>query len=193
MTHNEAVALMCHCGCGQKAKRHPKGGYCLYIRGHKAIESRFWEKVIKSENADGCWIWTASKSKAGYGRVNIKAYPSQIASRTAWIFTYGSIPEGLDVLHKCDNPMCVNPNHLFLGTQLDNVRDMYAKGRQASNTGEKNPRSKLTWNDVRYIRERYAQHGISYVKLGKQMGVDAAQIYRIINNITWKENEGNKG
>lgn len=85
----------------------------------------FWEKVDKSGN---CWIWQGSVNKEGYGGVQVKGM-TWSTHRYSWFIEYGEIPKGLCVLHKCDNPSCVRPDHLFLGTQKDNVIDCYNKGR----------------------------------------------------------------
>jgi hypothetical protein len=96
----------------------------------RPLEERFWEKVAKG---DGCWLWTASLGSTGYGQICVRdekgQYRQTKAHRVSWILTNGPIPGGLQVLHKCDNPPCVNPDHLFLGTAIDNMRDMAAKGR----------------------------------------------------------------
>lgn len=99
---------------------------------HCSVECRFWSKVDQSGGADACWSWTASTKTARcgmkYGDFNYKG-KSTGAHRVAWELTNGQIPDGLCVLHKCDNPLCCNPAHHFLGTRTDNVNDMLAKGR----------------------------------------------------------------
>lgn len=89
------------------------------------LPERFWSKV---EKAEGCWLWTAYRDDDGYGSIRV-GRKAELAHRVAWWLTNGPIPPGLHVLHRCDRPECVNPDHLFLGTQLDNVVDMYRKGR----------------------------------------------------------------
>lgn len=97
-------------------------------------EESFW---VKADRTSGCWIWTALKNAKGYGVVNYQ-YKTQLAHRLAWTLTHGPIPHGLYACHKCDTPACINPDHLFLGTQFDNMRDMAAKGR--SRRGRKFPK-----------------------------------------------------
>lgn len=94
-----------------------------YLRGSPQI--RFWPKVDKSEN---CWLWRGSRQTHGYGTFYYQG-TMHLSHRISWILTYGEIPTGLCVLHKCDNPPCVNPQHLFLGTHVDNMIDRERKGR----------------------------------------------------------------
>lgn len=125
---------LCECGCGLPttlAKRSRKP--YRYRHGHSnvvPIEKRFWEKVKKASN-DECWLWLGGKTYGGYGVIGSGGRHGLIrAHRLSWEIANSKIPEGLWVLHKCDNPPCVNPKHLFLGTQSDNMNDCIAKGRQ---------------------------------------------------------------
>lgn len=150
------------------------------------ISERFWSKVDKSGSDNACWIWTAHKNKKGYGYFGIGNTVQQ-SHRVSWELTYGEIPDGLCVLHNCpdgDNPSCVNPKHLFLGTNIDNVRDMDKKGRRA--VGENAPNRKLTANQVRYIRKRHSEGDITFAELGRQMGVKGDTISDVVRRKFWK-------
>jgi hypothetical protein len=111
------------------------------------LEGRFWEKVMPIPWS-GCWEWMGSTQRYGHFR-----YPGgQLAHRFSWELENGPVPEGLHVLHKCDNPSCVNPDHLFLGTHDDNMKDKAAKGRAPGMSGEEHPGAKFDWEKVEYIR-----------------------------------------
>lgn len=139
----------------------------------------FWSKVDKSGD---CWLWQRSKTRDGYGRVQFRGR-LHLAHRAVWILTYGEIPEGLNVLHRCDMPACCNPKHLFLGTQLDNNRDRAAKGRNRDQNGEKHPRAILTEKDVLFIR---GNPQIPIVKLARKYGVTLTCISYVRSRKNWK-------
>lgn len=182
----------CHCGCGQKtrvrthndtANRYVKGQPMRFINGHGSrvdIEKRFWDKVIKH---DGCWEWIGAKCSKGYGNIR---YNKKIESahRLSWRLNIGEIPNGLHVLHKCDNPECTNPSHLFLGTNAENVKDRDKKGRYVKMVGESNGLSKLTNEQVREIR---SLAGIKTVRiLGEMFKINPVTAHNIIKRKTWK-------
>lgn len=144
---------------------------------------RFWEKVRKTGS---CWTWTGQRHDHGYGRLETYV-PKRIvylAHRLSWEIHFGPIPEGLQVLHKCDNPPCVNPDHLFLGTHLDNMNDMRRKGRNVR--GERLPHSKLTTAAVLDIRARYAKGNVTQQALADHFGVSNSQINGVIHRNAWK-------
>ncbi len=164
------------------------------------LASRFYAKVncngpIPSHCPElgACHLWTAN-STHGYGLISIYGYKGSVAKRAhrvAWMLAKGPIPPNTFVLHHCDNPPCVNPNHLFLGNSLLNVRDMIAKGREKHSPlkGEANGSSKLTWNEVREIR-RLNKAGLSTCKLGLQFGVSCSTIQWITSGKHWVEDHG---
>jgi hypothetical protein len=115
----------------------------------QTLRVRFEAKYIPEPNS-GCWLWTAACNQAGYGEISVGA-ERHGAHRISWELHRGKIPERMYVLHRCDNPSCVNPEHLFLGTQSDNAIDYWAKGRMNRHYGAKPNRSKLTDSLVRQI------------------------------------------
>lgn len=139
---------------------------------------RFWAKVQKTDN---CWIWGASKNALGYGRFCNARRKIELAHRAAWRFANGEIPASLLVCHKCDNPCCVRPDHLFLGSSLDNSQDMISKGRAADMSGEKNGRAKLTDDQVEQIRRRYVPGEVRIVDLAKEYCVTFSHIWQIVD------------
>lgn len=147
--------------------------------------ARFWAKIDR-RGPDDCWEWTAgNRGKGGYGRFSMGRANKPIrAHRFSWELFYGPIPTGMDVLHRCDNPLCVNPRHLFLGTNLDNVRDMHAKNRHSH--GEGHGQAKLTDAKVRKIRELRKLPGNSYERLAKRFRVSVICIWKVCVGETWK-------
>lgn len=158
--------------------------------GHAEMEiisvktiNRFLEKVTKC-GSNGCWEWKATKNDGGYGLFWFGGW-MQKAHRVSYILHRGTIPSNLHVLHRCDNRSCVNPDHLFLGTNSDNVADKVLKGRQARLVGEKHPMSILKETDVIHIRRQLSE-GMSKLKIAKMYGVTDGAIYRIAMGKTWK-------
>ena len=135
---------------------------------------------------DGCWPWTAGKDWDGYGAFRAYGKPGK-AHRVGYELQIGPIPEGMEVLHRCDNPSCVRGSHLFLGSNLTNVDDMIAKGRNVR--GEQVGSSKLTTANIRDIRQQYAAGGISQERLGKLYGVSQFCVSAIVRRKWWKHVE----
>jgi len=145
-------------------------------------EDKFWSHVDKSGE---CWEWVGSKDGGGYGCFGSSLSTERKAHRLAWMIITGrKIPNGLHVLHHCDNPACVKIEHLFLGKNVDNVRDKMKKGRFKHLNGEQNGRCKLTKNDVLKIRELHGS-GTSYRQLCGQFNVGMTQIGRIVRRESW--------
>lgn len=148
------------------------------------VES-FLSKISFGFGEDACWTWMAS-TRNGYGRMRLSEQNRTVtAHRFSWEIYNEEIPEGMLVCHHCDNPPCVNPNHLFLGTQVDNVQDMIEKGRGSDNSGEMNGRAKLSRKDIDRIRELYKTTDTSYWELSMWFGVGETQIGRIIRGEHW--------
>lgn len=150
----------------------------------KTWAERFWVKVKKLEG-DGCWEWMAGRTpKSGYGLFAVSFKPSKcvVAHRISYMMECGPIPDGMVVCHRCDNPPCVRPDHLFLGTRQDNIEDMRVKGRAAK--GTKHFRSKLDGDKVRDIRKSHAA-GESPYQIALRLGVRAGTVYAVISGKTW--------
>jgi hypothetical protein len=168
-----------------------RGQPVRFRRGHQARrsatsqEAAFWDVVNKAA-ADGCWEWTGRKGgKLAYGRLKRNGIEYQ-AHRYSWEITNGPIPEGLFVCHHCDNPPCVRPDHLFLGTQADNLADRDAKGRAVYWRGEKNAATKLTEEDIREIRRLSQIHiETSQAALSRRFEVSPSLISQIVSGKAW--------
>ena len=144
--------------------------------------------LSRTERSGDCWIWTGPKDKYGYGRVGLQN-KVMTAHRAVWILTNGPIPEGLQVCHDCpsgDNPACVNPSHMFLGTKTDNQRDMANKSR--SPYGEQNWNSKLTEAQVREIRSLHTS-GLSARRIALTFPVSHQMIDKIVNGESWRRTQ----
>ena len=132
------------------------------------MNNRFWSHVDKSGD---CWIWTGRRDPCGYGRYHTGS--EHLAHRLSWTWCRGLIPDKMYVLHRCDNPPCVNPEHLFIGTQSDNMIDGITKGRVRlpPQDGEQNHQAKLTAALVEKIRVRYAAGGVLQRQLAVEYGL----------------------
>lgn len=205
---------LCECGCGLPApissQNNAKLGYIKgqprrfrrghYIklnnikvkRQHRPINERFLERVNKT---DGCWFWTGAKTGNGYGAIRYNG--RQIGAHCmSWILANGTeIPKGMQVLHSCDNPLCVRPDHLSLGTLQENSKDMSRKGRASKkgptlpSKGENNGSAILSENDVRSIRSLYATGQYTMKQMAERYDVSDPTVRLIVRRITWKHVE----
>lgn len=149
-----------------------------YKTPEQQIEA-FWNRVDRSGGENSCWLWTSSRKKGGYGGISWKGKQDR-AHRIAYSLTYGEIPDGLYVLHECDNPPCCNPKHLFLGTHLENMQDRDRKGRNINRAGEDHPMCVLSDDQVTTIRLRYASGEFSLKQIGAEYNVSETLIGLII-------------
>lgn len=162
-----------------------------YVASDEEIEGRFWNKINKGSD-DECWLWTGATTKKGYGQLRVKGRII-LSHRIAWELFYSFIPDGLKVLHTCDNPPCVNPSHLFLGTQLDNMQDMVAKGR--SRFGRGNGRTGPRGQNSKHTGRKLEEHQIfeiieackikSYRKVAIDFGISHNTVSDIMLGNLW--------
>lgn len=139
----------------------------------KSALGRFNQFIDKTES---CWLWKGNIC-AGYGQMVFNGKHAR-AHRVSWVLHHGEILNGLHVLHKCDVSICVNPEHLFLGTNLENSTDRHRKGRYGK---------KLSWGKVELIRKEYLLDRVNMSILAEKNNVDRATIHRVVNNKIWKE------
>lgn len=163
--------------CGNKLCCNPK--HIFLYSDPQAIAARFWASVDK-RGSDECWEWQGCRNRSGYGVIAVNGKPV-IASRLSYELQHGDIPEGMCVCHKCDNRPCVNPNHLFLGTDADNMADRDRKSRQAC--GERTNHNVLVESQVREIK---ALTDITVRELARRYGVSDATIKNIRIGHRWK-------
>jgi hypothetical protein len=143
---------------------------------------RFWSKV---DPTGECWEWTAYRNNHGYGQFTVTKGVFYAAHNVSYALTHGPIPAGLSTCHRCDNPPCVNPDHLFLGTQSDNARDMFAKGRAIRSHGVARANARLTDVAVRDIRTAAAYRGL-IKNLAERYGVSTTTIRGIRMGKKWR-------
>ncbi len=144
------------------------------------MNARFWSKVEKTSE---CWVWKASVGTHGYGQFKHNGKPTH-AHRVSFELTHGAIQAGAYVLHRCDNRLCVNPEHLFLGTHAENMHDMKQKGRAGylRRAGEQNPSAKLTNTQAAEIRAMCSS-GATQREAAAQFGVSQRAVWNIVNGV----------
>lgn len=149
--------------------------------------SRLMSRVSKTET---CWLWTGPVNSSGYGGMGFQGR-TQGAHRVAYQLLVGPIQQGLHVLHRCDNPRCVNPEHLWVGTRSENMQDASRKGRTNPfrGAGEANPRARLTRAQVVQAREWRAQE-VSYAEIGRRLGVNSGTVHHAVNGRNWRGLDG---
>lgn len=140
------------------------------------MKAKPFDECYIPEPMSGCWLWTSSLNAGGYGQKGRK-----VAHRVSYEIHKGPIPVGMCVCHRCDQPSCVNPDHLFLGTRSDNMRDMSRKGRGV------NPSAKMNMELAREIRKIRETTGMLYKDIGKMFGINRAAAGSIGRNASWKE------
>ena len=145
------------------------------------LEERFWAKVHKTDN--GCWLWTASNVR-GYGQYRLNG-KIRFAHRVSYAHHIGSIPDGHLVLHRCDTPACVNPDHLFTGTAQDNSDDKMSKGRDKKVIGVAHHNAKMTPETVRLAR-RMARAGMAGRSIADAFGVASSTMNAMLKGETWQ-------
>jgi hypothetical protein len=181
--------IACACGCGTLISPvGSQGKPKRYVSGHNpkrvAVppEVRFWAFVRKT---DSCWLWTGNTLPSGHGVFGIRRGVSALAHRFAWHLLVGSIPDGACVLHNCpggDNPACVNPAHLWLGTRTANNED--AARKQQTAAADRHWNARLTASAVAAMRAAYAA-GVTQGALARQYGVRREAVHRAIHGKSW--------
>lgn len=147
------------------------------------LTEHFWANV-EPLSPNECWIWKGSRPDGRYGRMKDHGVAVS-AHRVSYELHHGPIPSEMQVLHKCDNPPCVNPNHLFIGTPLDNMQDKTKKGRAYTPKGKDNPSSRLDTEQVLDIRRR-VREGEKQSHLGAEYGISQQTVSEIVHYKIWR-------
>lgn len=178
-----------HCGAALVVTlaevRRGRGKYCsqaCYRHPSALIAGNFWDWVDGSD-PDGCWPWTRGRMSTGHGTLR-NGKTTMLAHRFAWELTFGPIPEGLVICHTCDNPPCCRPDHLALGTQVDNIVDMVTKRRDRHPRGVDQGSAKVTDDAVREIR-RLRTAGSTLIAIAQQFNVGTSTVHRIASRASW--------
>lgn len=189
------------CGAAFRAylstlKKTGAGRFCSMACRRETPQTLFERYVTRADDPDACWGWTGATDGKGYGRqYSYRLKHGAPAPRISWEIHVGPIPAGMYICHRCDNPICTNPRHLFLGTHADNMRDMHRKGRYPktkpsphARRGSASPSAKLTEDDVRAIRVRFFD-GATMTAIAREYRVDRQTIASILYHKTWRHVE----
>lgn len=155
------------------------------IKLSRRLVDFFWSRVSIPDDLWRCWEWTGRQDERGYGRMRSDDGGVYRAHRFSFVISNAQVPDEMCVCHECDNPSCVNPMHLFLGTQKDNIDDMIRKGRDKKSHGEGHPSSKLTDIDVKFIRHWHSC-GYSNGEICDHFPVNDRSISNVVLGKTWK-------
>lgn len=143
------------------------------------------EKLFKkTEISRHCWNWVGNKINGGHGKIFING-KYELTHRVSYLLFIGSIPEGLCVCHSCDNPACVRPSHLWVGSRAENNKDRHLKGRDGDNSGEKNGRAKIDWGIACLIRKDFSSGKYMKKEIAKKYGISPAIVSCVVRNISW--------
>ena len=173
----------------------PKGCHDRELWGCDPKLPHRFAALIGRPTAGGCWPWRGDRNAKGYGRVGVRRSPGKWSTRRAhrvmWRLAHGAIPDGLRVLHHCDNPCCVNPNHLFLGSPKDNTQDMLRKRRAAGHwpCGEAHPHATLSGREVWKVVNMWLD-GVPQTRIARRFGCGHSAIYAITHGVSWSHLTG---
>lgn len=186
---------LCKCDCGNEKIVNESslyGGHttscgCLQNLSDQDYKEKTKNRLKKyiSKKENGCWLWIGAKHRQGYGNIGIKG-KAQLVHRVIWEMENGHIPEGMKVCHKCDITSCCNPDHLFLGSQKDNMKDCRIKGRKTCNV-QATRRAKLTFKQVQEIK-KLREEGMTRKELELKYNVSQTCIAKILTGTSWKIN-----
>lgn len=200
MNHHGKTTSCQTCSVVFRMKRDTSNRYCSMTCSRagkrRAIKrgalDRFFDQTDDSGGPDSCWLWKGVKSVGGYGRFYLASAimkGSSAAHRASYLLFVDEIPEDMLVLHRCDVPACVNPRHLFLGTQKDNMADCKAKGRHVPLRADLSGSAKLSWEVVDAIRRLYTAEGLTARALSLRFRISESQVRNVLHNRCWRRDD----